>query len=330
MPLVSSLLRYKTMRKAFDLPSILLILLSVLALFGILGASYALACGILFGFFFNLSYQAFITKWSSQLLKIAIVTLGFTLPVAELVSTASDSFLMTFSLIGGALVFGLALSRLLKINSQQAWLISSGTAICGGSAIAAVGSSIKAEQHNMVISLAIVFLLNALALFLFPAIGLWLEMSQHQFGLWAALGIHDTSSVVGAASQYGEEALEIATTSKLSRALWIIPVALIASLSQQDGKFSMKLPVFIIFFIVASLAGSFISANLADSINMEKVSTYSKPFSKNLFALSLLWMGTSLNRQAIKSLPFKSLFVAVLLWLIISIGTLTYILNAIH
>ncbi len=298
-----------------------LLLLTIVTLIGWLNASYALASGLLLGWFANGGYSLFsnskLNKWASLLLKVAIVALGFTLPIGELVTTAQSSFWLTLAVIGGTLLFGLTLTKLLKLNNEQGWLISSGTAICGGSAIAAVGSSINAHQTNMVLSLAIVFILNAVALFTFPVIGHWLELSQTQFGLWAAIGIHDTSSVVGAASQYGSQALNVATTTKLSRALWIIPIAIIAALLHSKDKLKVAIPWFIVLFVLASIAGSYFETGAA--------TTYIKMGAKNLFALSLLWMGASLNKSSIKSISPKALTLGIVLWLSVSIAGLIVI-----
>lgn len=296
----------------------LLIVLTLLCVIGLLKASYALAAGLVWGWFFSGSHKMPLGSWAGLLLKVAIVLLGFTLPFTELVTTAGDSFWMTVMVIGSAIILGLIIGKLFKIDQHQSWLISSGTAICGGSAIAAVGSSIKADQQQMVVSLAIVFLLNAVALFAYPAVGHFFDLSQQQFGVWAALGIHDTSSVVGAAAEYGKEALEIATTTKLARALWIIPVALIASLAMQSGKFRLTIPLFIVFFLLASSIGSL--------VNLDKLAVYIQPAAKNIFALSLLWMGTSLNKQAIKAIPIKAMLLGFTLWIILSIATLTLVL----
>lgn len=303
--------------------------MSITTLFGWLNATYALAAGLVLGLTANGQYQPVsskqISKWASLLLKIAIVALGLTLPITELITTAKSSFWLTLAVIGGTLAIGLLVAKLLKLNQEQSWLISSGTAICGGSAIAAVGSAINAQQTNMVISLAIVFILNALALFVYPIIGHWLELSQIQFGLWAAIGIHDTSSVVGAASQYGEQALEVATTTKLARALWIIPVALLATIlhskthatNQTKDKFKIAIPWFILLFVMASLIGNW--------IDLGELAPYIKTGAKNLFALSLLWMGASLNKANIMSISPKALTLAVILWLTISLAGLAAI-----
>ncbi len=304
-----------------------LILLSICTLLGWLNASYALALGLLLGWFSNANYQTLEAKqlntWASWLLKFAIVALGLTLPIGELVNTAQASFWLTLGVIAGTMLLGLGLAKTLKLNPEQGLLISSGTAICGGSAIAAVGSSIKANQTNMVLSLAIVFILNAIALFIFPIIGNWLELSQTQFGLWAAIGIHDTSSVVGAASQYGEEALAVATTTKLSRALWIIPIALLAvyfnskSSTQSGQKANITIPWFILLFIIASIVGSYIE--LGEMGSLIKVSA------KNIFALSLLWMGASLNKTNLMSISPKAMSLGLFLWLVVSVVSLMII-----
>ncbi|MCW9028180.1 MAG: putative sulfate exporter family transporter [Kangiella sp.] len=307
----------------FTPANIVLLVLSMACVFSLLPASYALAAGLIWGWFFADRQSFPLASWASLLLKIAIVLLGFSLPLTELWGTAKDSFVLTVSVIAGALILGLLIAKLFKLDKQQGWLISSGTAICGGSAIAAVGTSIKASSHNMVISLAIVFILNAVALFVFPAVGHWLDLTQSQFGLWAALGIHDTSSVVGAAAVYGEEALDVATTTKLSRALWIIPLAIIASMSQHSGKIRFSLPLFIVFFLLASSVSSF----LMSPELMAQVGTYIKPASKNLFALSLLWMGTSLNKAAIKAIPFRSMLLGIILWLAVSISSLYVVMQ---
>lgn len=302
---------------------LLLAALSILCLIGLLNATYALAAGILWGFLFADRTKLPLSKYAGLLLKVAIVLLGLTLPILSLADTAKSSFLPTISLIALTLSLGLLLSKWLKIGSQQAWLISSGTAICGGSAIAAVGSSIQAEQSNLVISLAIVFILNAVALWVYPIIGTYLELSQYQFGLWAALGIHDTSSVVGAAAAYGQEALNIASTTKLARALWIIPVALFASMLTQKRGFKFDLPIFILLFIVASLIGSYFNSQFDLSNEM----SYLKTGAKYLFALSLLWMGASLNKKAIQTIPIKSLVLGIILWLVVSVLSLLVVMN---
>lgn len=296
----------------------LLIILTLLCVVGLLKASYALAAGLIWGWFFSGSHKMPLGSWAGLLLKVAIVLLGFTLPFTELVTNAGDSFWMTVMVIGSAIILGLIIGKLFKIDQHQSWLISSGTAICGGSAIAAVGSSIKADQQQMVTSLAIVFLLNAVALFAYPAVGHFFDLSQQQFGVWAALGIHDTSSVVGAAAEYGKEALEVATTTKLARALWIIPVALIASVAVQSGKFRLTIPLFIVFFLLASSIGSL--------VNLDTLAVYIQPAAKNIFALSLLWMGTSLNKQAIKAIPIKAMLLGFILWIVLSVATLTLVL----
>ncbi len=304
----------------------ILLLLSITALLGWLNASYALASGLIVGWFANNRYQPIesssLSKWASLLLKVAIVILGFSLPVTELLATAKTGFGLTVAVIVGTLLIGLLLGKAFKLNNEIAWLISSGTAICGGSAIAAVGTSIKASANNMALCLAIVFILNAVALFLYPIIGHWLELSQLQFGLWAAIGIHDTSSVVGAASQYGEQALNVATTTKLSRALWIIPVALLAAFiatkkATENQKAKVTIPWFIVLFIAASFISNFLP--------MDTMRPIIQFVAKSLFALSLLWMGASLNKANILSISRKAFLLGIILWLLISTLGLTLV-----
>ena len=188
-----------------------------------IGLAYALVCGQ--------GYPEFNKKMSKSLLQYSVVGLGFGMNLYESLASGREGMLFTVVSVVGTLVIGMLIGRkLLKVDKETSYLISSGTAICGGSAIAAVGPVIKAKPASMSVALAVVFVLNAIALFIFPSIGHWLGLSQQEFGTWAAIAIHDTSSVVGAGAAYGEEALKTATTIKLTRALWIIPLALVTSL----------------------------------------------------------------------------------------------------
>ena len=199
-----------------------------------IGLAYALICGQ--------GYPVFNKKMSKTLLQYSVVGLGFGMNLYESLASGREGMLFTIISVVGTLVIGMLIGRkLLKVDKETAYLISSGTAICGGSAIAAVGPVIKAKPANMSVALAVVFVLNAIALFIFPFIGHWLGLSQQEFGTWAAIAIHDTSSVVGAGAAYGEEALKVATTIKLTRALWIIPLALVTSFifKSKDRKISI-------------------------------------------------------------------------------------------
>ena len=187
-----------------------------------LGLAFALLCGQ--------AYPAFNKKVTKKLLQYSVIGLGFGMNLHASLASGKEGMMFTIVSVVGTMVMGMLIGRkLLKMNRDTSYLISSGTAICGGSAIAAVGPVIKAKDSDMSVALATIFVLNAIALFVFPVLGQWLGLTQQEFGTWAAIAIHDTSSVVGAGAAYGEEALQVATTIKLTRALWIIPLALVTS-----------------------------------------------------------------------------------------------------
>ena len=211
-----------------------------------LGLAFALLCGQ--------AYPAFNKKVSKKLLQYSVVGLGFGMNLHASLASGKEGMMFTIVSVVGTMVMGMLIGRkLLKMNRDTSYLISSGTAICGGSAIAAVGPVIKAKDSDMSVALATIFVLNAIALFVFPVLGQWLGLTQQEFGTWAAIAIHDTSSVVGAGAAYGEEALQVATTIKLTRALWIIPLALVTSfIFKSEGK-KVSIPWFILWIIVAIL-----------------------------------------------------------------------------
>ena len=216
-----------------------------------LGLVYALFCGQ--------PYPSTNKKLSKLLLQYSVVGLGFGMNLYESLASGREGMLFTIVSVFGTLMIGMLIGRkLLKVDKETAYLISSGTAICGGSAIAAVGPVIKAKPENMSVALAVVFILNAIALFLFPSIGHWLGLSQQEFGTWAAIAIHDTSSVVGAGAAYGEEALQVATTIKLTRALWIIPLAFATSFLFKSKDRKVSIPWFILYFVIAILLNTFV------------------------------------------------------------------------
>jgi uncharacterized integral membrane protein (TIGR00698 family) len=278
-----------------------------------LGLAYALICGQ--------GYPSFNKKMSKMLLQYSVVGLGFGMNLHE--SLASGKEGMTFTIISviGTLAIGMLIGRkLLKVDRETSYLISSGTAICGGSAIAAVGPVIKAKPANMSVALAVVFVLNAIALFIFPSIGHWLELSQQQFGTWAAIAIHDTSSVVGAGAAYGEEALEVATTIKLTRALWIIPLALATSLIFKSKDSKITIPWFILYFIIAILLNTFV----LDSI--PQVGAAVSGIARRFLTLTMFFIGASLSMDVLRAVGIKPLIQGVLLWITISVGSLLYII----
>lgn len=278
-----------------------------------LGLAYALICGQ--------GYPSFNKKMSKMLLQYSVVGLGFGMNLHE--SLASGKEGMTFTIISviGTLAIGMLIGRkLLKVDRETSYLISSGTAICGGSAIAAVGPVIKAKPANLSVALAVVFVLNAIALFIFPSIGHWLELSQQQFGTWAAIAIHDTSSVVGAGAAYGEEALEVATTIKLTRALWIIPLALATSLIFKSNDSKITIPWFILYFIIAILLNTFV----LDSV--PQVGTAVSGIARRFLTLTMFFIGASLSMDVLRAVGIRPLILGVLLWIVISVGSLLYII----
>ena len=278
-----------------------------------LGLAFALLCGQ--------AYPKFNKKVSKKLLQYSVVGLGFGMNLHASLASGKEGMLFTVISVIGTMFIGMFIGRkLLKVNRDTSYLISSGTAICGGSAIAAVGPVIKAKDSDMSVALATIFVLNAIALFVFPVLGGWLGLTQQEFGTWAAIAIHDTSSVVGAGAAYGEEALQVATTIKLTRALWIIPLALVTSfIFKSEGK-KVSIPWFILWFIVAILINTY----LLDSVP-EVGKTISGMARKGLI-ITMFFIGASLSTDVLKAVGVKPLVQGVLLWLVISIGSLAYIL----
>lgn len=254
------------------------------------------------------------------LLQISIVGLGFGMNIFDAAKAGKEGLLFTVSSIFITLLGGLLLGKLFSIKKKANVLISVGTAICGGSAIAAIAPIIEAKQEETSIALATIFVLNSAALFLFPFIGELLTLSQNQFGLWSAIAIHDTSSVVGAAQKYGEEALKIATTVKLERALWIIPISLITSLSFKNERKQVKIPYFILLFVVAMVINTFIPP--LSSLNELIVHV-----SKKLLTLTLFLIGSGLTLKSIQTAGVKPLLQGTLLWVFISATSLLVILT---
>ena len=278
-----------------------------------IGLAFALLCGQ--------AYPKFNKKVSKKLLQYSVVGLGFGMNLHASLASGKEGMLFTIISVIGTMLIGMFIGRkLLKVNRDTSYLISSGTAICGGSAIAAVGPVIKAKDSDMSVALATIFVLNAIALFVFPVLGGWLGLTQQEFGTWAAIAIHDTSSVVGAGAAYGEEALQVATTIKLTRALWIIPLALVTSFIFKSEGRKVSIPWFILWFIVAILINTY----LLDSVP-EVGKTISGMARKGLI-ITMFFIGASLSTDVLKAVGVKPLVQGVLLWLVISIGSLAYIL----
>lgn len=278
-----------------------------------IGLVFALLCGQ--------AYPTFNKNISKKLLQYSVIGLGFGMNLQASLASGKEGMLFTIISVIGTLLIGMFIGcKVLKLNRNTSYLISSGTAICGGSAIAAVGPIIKAKDTDMSMALATVFILNAIGLFLFPALGHWLGLSQQEFGTWAAIAIHDTSSVVGAGAAYGEEALQVATTIKLTRALWIIPLALVTSIIfRSEGK-KISIPWFIFFFIVAMLINTYLLANYPE------IGKFIAGIARKGLIITMFFIGASLSVDVIKSVGIRPLLQGVLLWIIISAASLAYIL----
>jgi uncharacterized integral membrane protein (TIGR00698 family) len=267
--------------------------------------------------FFNTS-----KKLTKILLQVSVVGLGFGMNAAQALKAGKEGFVFTIFSIFCTLLLGLFIGKRLKVDKNTSYLISSGTAICGGSAIAAISSVIKSNEKQISTALGAVFILNSMALFLFPWIGSTLHLTQHQFGVWAAIAIHDTSSVVGAASKYGPEALQIATTIKLERALWIIPIAILTVFVFKSESKKIKIPYFIFLFVLAVVINSFVPA-------IHPASGIIVLLSKIGLKITLFLIGSGLTKQLITSVGIKPMVQGVLLWLFISVLSLTVILNTV-
>jgi uncharacterized integral membrane protein (TIGR00698 family) len=255
-----------------------------------------------------------------MLLQYSVVGLGFGMNLHSALASGKEGMEFTILSVVGTLVIGWFIGRkLLGVDKRTSYLISSGTAICGGSAIAAVGPVIKANDSEMSVSLATIFVLNAIALFIFPAIGHMLGMTQHEFGTWAAIAIHDTSSVVGAGSAYGEEALQVATTIKLTRALWIIPVAFATSFIFKSKGQKVSIPWFIFFFVLAMIVNTYLLTDYP------QIGSFINGLARKSLTVTMFFIGASLSVGVLKAVGVKPLIQGVMLWIVISLATLAYI-----
>jgi uncharacterized integral membrane protein (TIGR00698 family) len=285
-----------------------------------ISAPIALVLGFLMIQFVGNPYEQTTKKLIHKLLQISVVGLGFGMNVNSALKAGKEGFIFSLISIISILVLGYILTKVLSIEKITGYLIAAGTAICGGSAIAAIAPIVKAKPNQISVALAIVFTLNSVALLLFPIIGHLLNLSQHDFGLWSAIAIHDTSSVVGAASKYGTEALEVATTVKLARALWIIPLSFVSVLLFKNKESKIKIPWFIGFFVLAMIANTYFPF-------VQIVSPYIVHISKAGLTLTLFLIGTGLSINVIKNVGSKPLLMAIVLWLFISCATLFIILQ---
>jgi uncharacterized integral membrane protein (TIGR00698 family) len=276
----------------------------------------ALLMGLVIAQFTGHPYLHLNHKATHWLLQASVVGLGFGMNVHSALQAGKEGILFTVASITGTLLFGFLMGKWLTIDKKTSYLISTGTAICGGSAIAAISPVIKAEEKQISVALGCVFILNSIALFIFPVIGHHFNLSQTQFGLWCAIAIHDTSSVVGAASKYGPHALEVATTVKLARALWIIPVAFMSTFIFKNKSKQISIPYFIGLFILAMVVNTYVPL-------VASFSPYFVGVAKAGLTLTLFLIGAGLSRKVLSSVGFKPLLQGVTLWLLIS-GTALY------
>ncbi|MSM39630.1 MAG: putative sulfate exporter family transporter [Geobacter sp.] len=274
------------------------------------GTAAALAMGIAFGVILGNPWMQGSAKASRKLLQLSVVGLGFGLGIGQVVHEARQSLLLTIVGIVFTILVGTLIGRLCKNPPRTATLISFGTAICGGSAIAAMAPVIKAENEEIAVSLVTVFTLNSVALLLFPAVGHLLGLSQHDFGVWAGIAIHDTSSVVGAAAAYGPAALAVGTTVKLARALWITPCVIAAGLIKRTGKMP-TVPLFILGFIAAALLRSFLPQFCTVWDGLAGVA-------KHGLVMTLFLIGAGLNRKVLQTVGFRPMVQGVALWMLVS------------
>ncbi|MBF4491074.1 putative sulfate exporter family transporter [Flavobacterium sp. MR2016-29] len=291
----------------------------LLCLFSIVSPPIALLFGVLMVNIFGNPFVAFNHTAITFLLQFSVVGLGFGMNAASAFSAGKEGFVLTIFSIFSTLLLGTFLGKWLKTDKKTSHLISCGTAICGGSAIAAISPVIKSNENQTSIALGVIFILNSIALFVFPFIGHQLDLSQKEFGLWCAIAIHDTSSVVGAANKYGAEALEIATTVKLARALWIIPISLITAVVFKNKNSKIKIPYFIALFIIAMLFNTFVPATAVFApylVNIAKIG----------LTITLFLIGATLNINTLKAVGVKPLLQGIFLWIFIAVLALAAII----
>ena len=295
----------------------------ILAASGFISPPIALLGGLIYGLTLAHPFHVESKKLSKFLLQASVVALGFGMNLHEVLRAGKSGFVYTALSITGAMLLGLGLGYLIHVQKKPSFLISAGTAICGGSAIAAVGPIAQANEEEMAVSLGTVFILNSVALFLFPVIGLALHMSQTQFGLWAALAIHDTSSVVGATAKYGAAALAVGTTIKLARALWIVPLAAVTAIVLKS-KARIQWPWFILLFCLAALLNTLLPAYTGAFGALNHLGRIG-------LTVTLFLIGTSLSKQTLAKVGVRPLLQGLILWLIVGSTTLALILtNWIH
>ena len=289
----------------------------ILAATGLVSPPIALAGGLIYGFSFLHPFHVEAKKLSKLLLQASVVGLGFGMDLQQVMQAGRSGFIYTAGSISIALLLGWGLGRLLRVKQRISYLISAGTAICGGSAIAAIAPITNASQEEIAVSLGTVFVLNSIALLTFPAIGTALHMTQAQFGLWSALAIHDISSVVGATAKYGVVALTVGTTVKLARALWIVPLSVGTAMANKS-KARIQWPWFILFFCLAAVSNTYVH-----------IFQSAYPVLKHLggigLAVTLFLIGTGLSMKTLREVGVRPFLQGILLWILVAVGSLTLI-----
>jgi uncharacterized integral membrane protein (TIGR00698 family) len=289
----------------------------ILAASGLVSPPVALAGGLIYGFSFLHPVHVEAKKLSKLLLQASVVGLGFGMDLQQVMQAGRSGFIYTAGSISIALLLGWGLGRLLQVKQRISYLISVGTAICGGSAIAAIAPITNASQEEIAVSLGTVFVLNSVALLTFPEIGTVLHLTQTQFGLWSALAIHDISSVVGATAKYGAVALTVGTTVKLARALWIVPLSVGTAMANKS-KARIQWPWFILFFCLAAVLNTYVHF-------FQSAYPVLKHLGSIGLTVTLYLIGTGLSMKTLREVGVRPFLQGILLWLFVAVGSLTLI-----
>lgn len=286
-------------------------------------APVALFVGLVFAFIFKLPCPKFNKKSSKYLLQASVVGLGFGMSVTKALQSGGQGMMFTIVSVISVMAFGILIGYWMHLNRKTSYLIASGTAICGGSAIAAVGPVLRANDKEMAVSLGVIFILNAIALFIFPVMGRYFGMSDQQFGTWAAIAIHDTSSVVGAGDAFSSAACEIATVIKCTRALWIIPLAFVTMFIFRDkNSAKISIPWFILLFVLAMVINTYCGLP-------ENLTGWIVYIAKKLLVVTLFFIGASLSLATVKEVGIRPLLLAVVLWIIIGATSFFVVMSTI-
>ena len=273
-------------------------------------SALSLFLGILLALIYKLPEGFFTQKYGSKILQTGIVFLGGSLSIGTVYETNSDYFVWISIFVVLSFAAVVFLGRLMGVSKKLSFLLASGTAICGGTAIASVAPSIKAKPEELTTAITIIFLLNAIAVLAFPLSNEYIKLNDVQFGAWAALAIHDTASVVGAASSVGEVSVEVAATLKVARTIWIVPLVIFSAWLYRNKNDGFGLPIFVVFFIVAALLNTIFQPN-------EVIVEYLKFINRICLLTGLFCIGTQISRESLALLEFKPITLAIAIWALI-------------